>query len=76
MMRCEASRYINCLQESEKINLTAKDIAPLLGVDPQQIRLQAHEAPDKLGFPVIVIGTRVKIPCYSFLAYAKEVYGL
>lgn len=45
------------------------DIAPILGVDAQRIRTQAQEAPEKLGFNVCVIGTRVKIPRRAFLAW-------
>ena len=49
--------------------LTAAQIAPILGTDPNLIRYQAHNAPQKLGFPVVVIGTRVKIPRMAFLKF-------
>lgn len=45
------------------------DIAPILGVDAQNIRAQAQKAPEKLGFNVCVVGTRVKIPRRAFLAW-------
>lgn len=51
--------------------LTAAQIAPILGTDPNLIRYQAHNAPQKLGFPVVVIGTRVKIPRMAFLNFMK-----
>ena len=53
--------------------LTAADIAPVLGVNPQDIRSQAQSDADKLGFPVIVTGTRVRIPKEGFLYFCR--YG-
>jgi hypothetical protein len=64
------------LADIEKINdefLLADDIAPLLQSNPQSIRGQAQENPAKLGFPVIVVGTHVKIPKAGFLFFMK--YG-
>ena len=49
--------------------LTPNQVAPVLGVNPQSIRIQAVENPERLGFPVIVIGSRVKIPKWPFLEY-------
>ena len=51
--------------------LTAEQVAPILGVNPHSIRLQANEDPYAFGFPVMVIGTRVKIPRRPFLNYMK-----
>ena len=53
--------------------LRAIDIAPVLGVNPQDIRSQAQDDPLKLGFPVIVTGTRVRIPKEGFLFFCR--YG-
>ena len=47
--------------------LTPREIAPLLGVDPQDIRVAARMAPELLGFPVCVVGSRVKVPRRGFL---------
>lgn len=58
------------LEEIEKIPkemLLATDIAPYLECDPHSIRVQAQEDPTKLIFPVIVIGSRVKIPKQAFI---------
>ena len=52
--------------------LNVADIAPLLESDPDAIRCQAKEDPSKLGFPVCVIGSRVKIPRRAFLAFFGE----
>lgn len=51
--------------------LTAAQIAPILGTNPNYIRLQAQKAPQKLGFPVVVLGTRVKIPKIPFLKFMR-----
>ena len=64
------------LSEIERINkdmLVPSDGAAFLGTDPQSLRNQAHEAPEKLGFPVIVHGTRTIIPKAGFVDYMK--YG-
>lgn len=49
--------------------LTAAEIALIIGTDPNLIRFQAHENPEALGFPVIVIKSRVKIPRIPFLRF-------
>lgn len=51
--------------------LRATDIAEYIQTDPQDIRDQAHNDPSKLGFPVIVTGTRVKIPKEAFIKFIK-----
>jgi hypothetical protein len=62
---------ISDLENLDRDFLTAAQIAPILGTDPNLIRYQAHNAPQKLGFPVIVIGTRVKIPREGFINFCK-----
>lgn len=62
------------LRDIEAVNaefLTAGQIAPILGTNPNYIRLQAQRAPQKLGFPVVVLGTRVKIPKIPFLKFMR-----
>ena len=49
--------------------LTCQQIAPVLCADPHTLHLQAIERPEMLGFPVIVVGSRVKIPKKAFLSY-------
>ena len=57
------------LEACPKAVVTAADIADILGASPNTIRFQAQECPEKLGFPVIVMGSRVKIPRKAFLAF-------
>lgn len=60
------------IRQSDAALLTASDVAEVLESDPQDIRQQAKEDPSKLGFPVVVIGSRVKIPRRAFLAFFGE----
>ena len=46
---------------------TPQDVSFVLKTDPQTIRTCARQRPDLLGFPVILIGNRVKIPRIPFL---------
>lgn len=57
------------LQNSQSPVVRSVDIAPILKADPQAIRDAARSYPEKLGFPVIVIRSRVKIPRIPFLSY-------
>jgi len=60
---------INDLRNSNCVWITPAEAASILHCDPHSIRVQAHTAPDKLGYPVIVIGRRVRIPRKPFIAY-------
>ena len=55
--------------------LTPAIVASVLEADPQELRMQARERPELLGFPVICIGTRVKIPKEGFLLYCRGLLG-
>ena len=57
------------IKASDKAVLTPGDIAEVLGSDQQTIRVQARTAPEKLGFNVVVVGSRTKIPRIPFLRY-------
>lgn len=51
--------------------LTCAQVAPLLGANPATIHGQATDRPELLGFPVIVAGSRVKIPKRPFLRFMR-----
>ena len=56
------------IRSSDKAVLTPAEIAPVLGVNPQSIRVAD---PVDLGFPVTKIGTRTLIPRLPFLAFVE-----
>ena len=60
------------IKASDSMWLTAQDIAPVLECDPNLIRRQAQDDPSKLGFPVVVLCTRVKINRKGFLEFIGE----
>lgn len=49
--------------------LTPEQASGLIGCNPYAINVQAKEDPAKLGFPVCVMGTRVRIPRRAFLRW-------
>lgn len=63
------------IMDSDKVFLVPKDIAPVLGCDAYNISVAARDCPENLGFPVVRIGSRTKIPRIPFLrfiGYAKD----
>lgn len=57
--------------KSAKEMLTPGDICEILECNAQSIRDQARADASKLGFPVVIVGTRVKIPRDAFLKYLQ-----
>lgn len=57
------------MRNSNKAFLIPTDVAEALGCNPHLIRIIARDSPKKLGFPVIRIGNRTKIPRIPFLEY-------
>lgn len=51
--------------------LTPAQVAPILRLDADTIRGQARDCPERLGFNVIVAGSRVKIPRVAFLRFMR-----
>lgn len=60
---------IEQLKQLEKDFLTPVEIAPILGCNPYSINCQVKKDASALGFPVIRLGSRVKIPRIPFLAF-------
>lgn len=71
----KTQRAMDALLATDKPMLTPADVAPVLGCHPYAINVQAKTDPAQLGFPVTIIGRRVKIPRLAFLAWleGKEV---
>lgn len=59
---------------SDKAFLLTEDVAELLGCKAYSINAQAQQDPAKLGFPVCVTGSRVRIPRLGFLHWMT--YGI
>ena len=59
------------LKSYDKDFVFADDIKSIVGIDPANIRKQAHENPSKLGFPVMVCGTKVRIPRKAFIKFIE-----
>lgn len=65
------------IKEMSCVTITPAQAAAVLRCTPQYIRVAAREDPKKLGFPVLVLGNRVKIYRIPFIRalegeYAKE----
>jgi hypothetical protein len=63
------------MMKSDRPFLTPAEVAPVLECDPHAIRLAARSAPEGLGFPVICIGSRVKIPRLPFVEFMTKLKG-
>lgn len=61
------------IKQSDLAMITPRQAAAVLHCDPYMINVQAHKDPSKLGFPVVVIGRRVKIPRLPFIAFIEGV---
>ncbi len=68
-------RTLQEIENSPKTVLVPADVAPVLGCEAYNINLQAKADPSKLGFPVIMIGSRVKIPKEGFLRFMRGLGG-
>lgn len=51
--------------------LTCANVAGILAASPNTIHVTAVQRPELLGFPVIVLGTRVKIPKRPFIRFMR-----
>lgn len=54
-----------------KSSLTPAIVAKYFDCDPAMIRYMARTEPEKLGFPVTCLKTRVKIPKEGFVNFCK-----
>lgn len=51
--------------------LTCEQVSGVLNCNPYALHIQAVKDQSKLGFPVVVIGNRVKIPKDAFVAFMR-----
>jgi hypothetical protein len=72
----QARREFERLQALDKPLLTCLDVARIMECDQYDLHMQAEVNAAALGFPVIIMGRRVKIPKAAFLDYiARNVLG-
>ena len=58
---------LNDLEKLDKEVLIPKDIAPILGCSPYSINVATRDGKNPFPFPIIRMGTRVKIPKQPFI---------
>lgn len=68
-MRPNATDAIRQIQEMVSPTITPALAAAALNCDPQLIRFRAQRTPHLLGFPVVLVGNRTKIPRIPFLNF-------
>lgn len=59
------------IRRMDRAVITPAIAAQVLGCDPAYIRVAARDAPEQLGFPVVRIGSRTKIPREAFVRYME-----
>ena len=69
-------RTLQEIKDCPKDVLVPADVATVLRCDAYNITLQAKANPALLGFPVIVIGNRVKIPKAAFIRFMEGLQGV
>ena len=62
-------RTLEEIETCGKDMLCPADIAPFLECHPYTITLTARQQPELLGFPVCVMGRRVRIPRVGFIKW-------
>lgn len=60
------------IKAMDKLFLNASEVAPVLGSGEDDLRGAARARPDLLGFPVVCIGSRVKIPRKPFIDFLEK----
>lgn len=59
------------IKQSNKDILTCADVSKVLKCNPYSLHMQAQQRPETLGFPVICMGNRVKIPRKPFIQFIE-----
>ena len=69
MTKKQGFRTLDEIRCCQKEFLVPTDVAPFLRCNAYSINMQAQENPALLGFPVVVINRRVKIPRQGFINF-------
>ena len=59
------------IKEMDREFITPAIAANILGCDPQYLRVVARKSKEKLGFPVVIIKSRVKFPRIAFIRFME-----
>ena len=59
------------IKQLDKPMLTAQDIAPVVGCNPNVLRLMARKDPGQLGFPSTCFGKQVRFPKWAFIKHME-----
>lgn len=59
------------LRDMPQATITPAVAAQVLQCDPQWIRVAARQDKARLGFPVVILGSRVKIPRTAFIRFME-----
>lgn len=62
---------IKDIEEMDDVLLSVAEAAKVLKVAPQVLRTTAKQRPELLGFPVMQLGSMVKIPREPFLKFIR-----
>ena len=57
------------LKRLDREFLTPAQVAEILNCSAHGVRIWARQRPEQLGFPVCIIGSRIKIPRRPFLRF-------
>lgn len=59
------------LRSMDRETITPAIASKVLNCDPQWIRVAAHQNKSLLGFPVMILNSRVKIPRLAFIKFME-----
>ena len=59
------------LKDDRREFVNSADIAKIIGIDPYALTLTARENPERLGFPCLVVGRRVRFPRRAFIKWVE-----
>lgn len=60
------------IKSMTSLTITPEQAASVIGCRAQNIRVAAAQKPELLGFPVIRVGTRTKIPRLPFIKFLED----
>ena len=64
---------LEAIKAMDDVMITPAEAAPVLGVDPNSLRMQVKEDPSMLGFNVTRVGGRTLIPRLPFIRWVEGV---